>query len=98
MGAKETNPKKPKPCRAFLKGSENQRILSFSILLWPNGGATLELGELGDFDYWRCLEKFYTTTGKVYDFWVYLGKALAKHGVSAEAISQTILEGIPAEA
>jgi len=59
-------------------------------LIWPNGGITIELSERRDSGWW-CLEKGFTTIGQLYDFWIHLGKNLAKQGVSKQAILDQVL-------
>lgn len=82
---------KPTPLKAYVKcRTSDNRILSFQILLWPGGGVTLELSERKDSGFW-CIDKGHTTIGQVYDFWRYLGRVLAKQGVSTQAILNDVI-------
>jgi hypothetical protein len=80
------------PLKAYIKcRTHDNRFLSLQLVLWPNGGVGIELAERKASG-WYVLEKGYTTIGQVFDFWVYLGKILAKRGVSTQAILNHVLD------
>jgi len=82
----------PLPLKTYIKArTSDKRTISFQILIWPNGGVTIEFSEHRPSGWW-CIEKGFTTVGLLYDFWVRLGKNLAKQGVSKQAILDQVLE------